>query len=628
MKILLTTLNSKYIHSSLALRYIEKYCNTYMKEDRYQLIAKEFSINEPLDQVMAEIYKTKADIVAFACYIWNRDLTFELMDRLKKVRPELIIIAGGPEVSFEAKNIMEDNTFIDIIVKGEGELSFKELIDIIAGEINIYTAEGKFITEDRVFDVYKSIVSDERVLKPVKGIVYRNKEGKVIENEDRQLIKDLDTIPLPYTRGDLEKLTHKIIYYEASRGCPYNCSYCLSSTIKGVRSFSLERVKEDLLFFINNNVKQVKFVDRTFNFDKNRTLEVFKFLVENRKDTSFHFEMTADILDEEILDFIRKVPVGLFQFEIGVQTTNEKTLDLIGRQVNFNQLAENVRILRDIGNINLHLDLIAGLPEEDYLSFKKSFDEVYDLNPHVLQLGFLKLLKGSAIRDQADKYSYKYTSLPPYEVLENQFISYNELLKLKDIEDLLDKYHNSGVFKTVLKYIFAGYYSSYFSFYEDFAAYFISNKLHRMAHSQNSLYKILYNFYKDCISKNEHDLDVFKEYLKYDMISYNSGVKIPTWAVELSISNFNDKRYKFLDNEDNIKNLLPHYKGQRVKDILRTVRFEPFRYDVSNSSLLAAKINIEKMKENFKPKTNIILFDYISKERPRTYNVTEFIEMY
>jgi len=627
MKILLTTLNSKYIHSSLSLRYIEKYCNKYMKKDMYHLIAKEFSINEPLDQVMAEIYKSKADIVAFACYIWNRDLTFELMDRLKKVRPELIIIVGGPEVSFEARDIIEDNSFIDIIIKGEGELSLKELLDNIVRDTNTDTDQRKVIAEDRLFDIQNSIVSDGRVLNHVKGIVYRNKEGKAIENEDRELIKDLDTIPLPYTKGDLDSLTHKIIYYEASRGCPYNCSYCLSSTVKGVRSFSLERVKEDLLFFINNNVKQVKFVDRTFNYDKKRTLEIFSFLVENRKNTSFHFEITADILDDEILDLLKTVPAGLFQFEIGVQTTNEKTLDLIGRRVNFNHLAENVRILRLIGNINLHLDLIAGLPEEDFYSFKKSFNEVYGLNPHVLQLGFLKLLKGSQIRNQSDKYSYKYTSLPPYEVLENEFISYSELLKLKDIEYILDKYHNSGVFKSVLKYIFAGHYSSYFSFYEDFATYFISKDLHRKAHSQNSLYKILYNFYKDSIRENEHDLDIFREYLKYDLISYNPGVKIPSWAIELSVSNFKDRRYEFLDNEKNIQNILPHYKGKRVKDILRTVRFEIFNYDVSNSSLLEGKINIGKMEDKFEAQINIILFDYISKERPKTYNVTDFFEI-
>ena len=624
MKVLLTTLNSKYIHSSLALRYIEKYCNKYQQENNYQLIAREFSINELLDQIMAEIYKTRADLVAFSCYIWNKDLTFELMDRLKKVQPGIIIVAGGPEVSFEANNILENNYFIDIIIKGEGEVTFKELIDNIANRNNMYKNEGKIIGEDRFSGMQDNIILDEKELSSIKGIVYRNNEGKVIENDGRELIKDLDTIPRPYSKRELDNLTHKIIYYEASRGCPYNCSYCLSSTIKGVRSFSMERVKEDLLFFINNNVKQVKFVDRTFNYDKKRTLEVFKFLMEKRKNTSFHFEITADILDQEILDFLKTVPADLFQFEIGVQTTNKKTLDLIGRRMNFNLLAENVRFLRQGGNINLHLDLIAGLPEEDYLSFKNSFDEVYDLNPQVLQLGFLKLLKGSKIRYQSDKYSYKYTTLPPYEVLENQNISYKELLKLKDIEYLLDKYHNPGVFKSVLKYIFAVHYSSYFSFYEDFAAYFVSKDLHRRAHSQISLYKIILDFYKDCINKEKRDLKLFKEVLKYDLVKYNSGVKIPAWGLQLTIENFNDLRYNFLKKEKNIQKFLPHYQNERVKEILRNIRFELFNYDVTDSSLLKGKMNSDNMEGILETQVNIILFDYSSKERPKTYNVTDF----
>lgn len=572
MKVLLTALNAKYIHSSLAIRYLEKYCNKYKGKKDYNIEIKEFSINEPLDQIMGEIYQSRADLLAFSVYIWNVEHSLKLMDRLKKVLPGLILVAGGPEVSYNPVEIMEQNPAIDIIVKGEGEETFRELLAVL---------------EDK----------EERLLESIPGIVYRDKDGKIIENQDRELIRELDSIPFPYTEEELAKLKNKLIYYEASRGCPYNCSYCLSSTIKGVRAFSLQRVKEDLLFFIKNKVRQVKFVDRTFNYDKKRAREIFEFLMESRGNTSFHFEITAELLDEELLELLKRAPDGLFQFEIGVQSTNKRTLQLIDRKMNFNRLASNVQVLRQQDNIRIYLDLIAGLPGENYDSFQHSFDEVYNLNPHVLNLGFLKLLKGSKVRARARIYHYKYTSEAPYEVLENKDISYADLLKLKNIEYVVDKYHNSGVFHNTLKYIFRQHFQSYFEFYERLASYFQEKGLQRKAHSRLSLYNILHDFYRERLASSEKELDIFIACLKYDLLLHNGKVKLPDWAVsDTVIENFNEWRYNFLVDKKNLERFLPHLLGKSVKDILKVVRFEIFDYDPTAGSM--------------KKGIYIILFDY------------------
>ena len=568
----MTALNAKYIHSSLAIRYLEKYCNRYQEEKNYSIQIKEFSINESLDQIMAEIYESRADVLAFSVYIWNVEHTLSLIDRLKKVLPEAILVAGGPEVSYDPVEILEENPALDLIVKGEGEETFRELLAVLAGK-------------------------EPEVLEGIPGIVYRDKGGQIRENPERELIRDLDRIPFPYTEEELAKLKNKLIYYEASRGCPYNCSYCLSSTIKGVRAFSLDRVKEDLLLFIRNKVRQIKFVDRTFNYDKKRAREIFEFLMKNRGDTSFHFEITAELLDEELLELLQRAPEGLFQFEIGVQTTNERTLELIDRRMDFDRLASNVRVLREQDNIKLYLDLIAGLPEEDYQSFQRSFDEAYALNPHVLHLGFLKLLKGSKARADAGHYNYKYTGEAPYEVLENEVLSYADLLKLKNIEFVVDKYHNSGVFANTLDYIFRQHFQSYFEFYERLADYFQEKGLLRKAHSRLALYNILHDFYRGRVAGSEEELGIFTVFLKYDLLLHDGRVRLPDWAESDTIfEDFNEWRYNFLADEKNLERFLPHMAGKSVKDILKQVRFETFDYDPTTDSRQKG--------------TYIVLFDY------------------
>ncbi len=569
MKILLTTLNAKYIHSSLALRYLEKYCQS----DYYDISIQEYTINDQLDKITADIYKSGADIYTFSCYIWNITMTLEIADRLKKVNPDCKIILGGPEVSFDSAEILENHPYIDYIVMGEGEETLKELLDCIS--------KGKGAVEE------------------IKGITYRSIDNSIIVNQSRPLIEDLDIIPSPYNSADIKALEGKLIYYETSRGCPFNCSYCLSSTIRGVRYFSMERIKKDLSLLIEHNVKLVKFVDRTFNCDKDRTMEIFKFLLQSKKNTSFHFEIAAHLLDDEMLDFLETVPEGLFQLEIGVQSTNDLTVEAINRKTNFEKIKENVKRLRRVGNMHLHLDLIAGLPGEDYQTFTKSFNDVYELEPHALQLGFLKLLKGSNIRRQAKQYGYKFTSISPYEILESNTLSYKELLVLKGIEDVVEKYHNSGAFGVTLKYILRTYYKSPFKFFEDLAQYFGENGLDKFSHSRKALYNILYEFYSQIINNN---IDVFVEYLKYDLLYHQKIGQYPYWTNKIEIDGFREQCFEFLKRKENNKKYLPQYAGLPAKKIIKQVRFEIFHYNV-----------LDEMIDNNKKKT-IILFDYSKKK--------------
>jgi len=579
MRILLTTLNAKYIHSSLALRYLEKYC-----QDRdYEVMIEEFTINDRIDQITAAIYQKEADVIGFSCYIWNISEILEIADRLKKVRPELRFILGGPEVSYDFLELMERYPFIDYIIRGEGEEPFKELLTRLA-EKPIH-------------------------LEKVPALVYRDIDGEIIVNNYGSNLKD---VPRPYYPRELSKLDNKIIYYETSRGCPFNCSYCLSSTTRGVRYFSLKRVKEDLKLFVNEDVSLVKFVDRTFNASKERTMEIFRFLVgecSGRKTyPRFHFEVIGELFDQEMISFLKEVPPGLFQFEIGVQSTNPDTIRTIDRRMDFQRLADNVRQLKQAGNIHLHLDLIVGLPEENYITFKKSFDDVLKLDPDVLQLGFLKLLKGTKIRQEAEKYQYKFTTIPPYEVLGNCQLSYQDIIRLKGIEDILEKYYNSGVFKKSLNYIFSRLYNSPFEFFEDLAEYYAVKELDRVLHSRRSLYDIFREFYRQEIGEG---LEEFTQYLSFDLLFNNRNTKIPDWANQIKIPLFKEKRYRFLKDESNIKRFMPHFQGLSTSRILGQVDFGVFNIDVLS----------EDITKGARKKT-VILFDH---EAGKAHDVTDFI---
>jgi radical SAM superfamily enzyme YgiQ (UPF0313 family) len=547
MKTLLTTLNSKYIHSSLALRYIKSYC-----EDDFDIILEEYTINQHSDDVVAELYRHQADIIAFSCYIWNIEQILEVVSLLKKVQQEVKILLGGPEVSFDPVKTMEENYAVDYIICGEGEITFKEFLDKLSKDGDLAT---------------------------VKGLVYRE-DDKIIKNNPRSVIDDLDEIPSPYK--SMEGLENKIIYFESNRGCPFNCQYCLSSTLSSVRYFSLERVKRELLKFIKAKVKQVKFVDRTFNCNQSRALEIFKFLLENKPDDhemNFHFEITADLLSDEVIEFLAKVPKGYFQFEIGVQSTNLETLELIDRKMNFERLSEVVKRLSEPENIHLHLDLIAGLPKEDYQSFRNSFNDVYNLRPGRLQLGFLKLIKGSGLRVREREYEYVYTPIPPYEVLASKELSYSQMLKLKMIEEVLETFGNSHHFDYSIEFIEKNFYDTPFDMYESLAEFWEKKGYYRYSHKLESLYEYLQEFYREYCQAKE---DLFDELLKFDLLLGRRKVDLPDFLNKYEIEDYKSKFKDFVNDEQMIKEHLPELIDLSSRQIQRQIQIETFKYNILN----------------------------------------------
>lgn len=568
MKIMLTSLNAKYIHSNLAIRYLNAYCH----DDFPDIFIREYTINDRAEAVLGEIYKERADVVAFSCYIWNIGETLQIAANLKKVSPETIIVLGGPEVTYDPVDILSHNPYVDYIDYGEGEETFRQLLGYIKhNNVNI-----------------------ENIL----GLAYRTK-GKCEKNQARPLIKDLDKIPFPYLEN-LKSFQNKIIYYESTRGCPFQCQYCLSSTIEGVRFFSLDRVKRDLTRFIEAGVKQVKFVDRTFNCNHQRALEIMKFLAGAPGDINFHFEVAADLIGREMLDFLATVPKGRFQFEIGIQSTNSDTLELIKRKMDLSKVKENVREIKSFGNIHQHLDLIAGLPAESYESFRNSFNEVYALKPDMLQLGFLKLLKGSGIRERAEGYGIKYTAEPPYEVLANDFLSYGKVLKLKRVEDLLERYGNSGRFKYSLPWL-EGFFETTFDMYERLGNFWEERGYHLSSHKDSAIFEIIYNFFVH-ISRENHP--VFSDLLKLDYLR-QGNLPLPKFLKRDYPQEFREKCWEFVKNSQNVTQYLPQYQEVSTKEIMKKVAFELFQYNVVD--LINASPSLKKP---IVPAETVLLFDY------------------
>jgi radical SAM superfamily enzyme YgiQ (UPF0313 family) len=536
MKVLLTALNAKYIHTNLAVRYLKKTVVDILHED---VKIKEFTINNNMSYIIGEIYDYNPDILCFSCYIWNMEMINYITGHIKKVMPGVVIILGGPEVSFDTKTFMEGNDAIDIVVVGEGENTFRELI------LSLKTN-----------DDYSSI----------QGIAFRAK-GQIRVTEPRSIAPPMDSLPFPYEGEKLED--NKILYYESSRGCPFNCQYCLSSTISGVRFLPMERVKKEIKYFIDQGVKQVKFVDRTFNTKKSHAMDIMSFILENHKEgTNFHFEIVADLLDDELLEFLKTVPVGLFQFEIGVQTTNEETLKEIDRQMNFEKLSSVVKKISQGRNIHQHLDLIVGLPKEDYFSFRKSFDDVFELRPEKLQVGFLKLLRGSGLRDRASDYGYVYSDVPPYEVMETMWLSFGDILRLKGLEEMVEVYWNSGMFTNSVEFFIQNFYSNSFRYFEELWKYWKDNGYHHVSHSKNRLYEILIEFYN---FNKFGSPEIFKEILKLDFLKDTKTSFLPPILNRINIDNFRDRCHKFLQRDENIKRYLPLYAGMPAKQIIKQV---------------------------------------------------------
>ncbi len=490
MKILLTAVNSKYIHSNLAVRYLRQ----FTKDMAYECKVREFSINDRDERILEEIIKERPDVVAFSTYIWNIEMITRLSHLIKAVNPKIEILYGGPEVSYDTMNILKELPG-EYIIEGEGEKTYREFVEYKLGE---------------------------RELNDIRGLCYKDSKGDVIFNGKRPLM-NMDEIVFPYEQD--EDLNNKIVYYEASRGCPFNCKYCLSSTTHGVRFLNIERVKEELKFFIDKKVRLVKFVDRTFNCNFKFSMAIWEFLINQDTETQFHFEISADILKPQELELLRKAPKDRFQFEVGVQTTNDDVLQRINRFVNFSDIKEKVEELLGIRNIKQHLDLIAGLPGEDIKSFKKSFNDVYAIGPEEIQLGFLKLLRGSSMREEADQYEMKYSPYPPYEVLSTKDVSYSEMLELKKVEHMVDKYYNSQKFNNILKF-FVPQFETPFDFYSALGNFFEKKGYFDRNIGNSEYYRVFFDFNLEIL---KGDNTILQEIVKYDYLSFNKRRGMPSF---------------------------------------------------------------------------------------------------
>lgn len=481
MKILLAACNAKYIHSNLAVYDLQAYASDYADH----IVLKEYTINQQKDDIMRDIYLEHPDVVCVSCYIWNLSFVKELMADLIKILPGADFWAGGPEVSYDAEKFLTENSEFKGVMVGEGEETFKELA-------------GHYVEKN------------PQNLKNMTGICYRDGD-QIIHNGWRQIM-DLSSIPFIYK--DLSEFKNRIIYYESSRGCPFSCSYCLSSIDKKLRFRDTETVKKELQFFIDNKVPQVKFVDRTFNCKHDHAMAIWKYINEHDNGvTNFHFEISADLLREEELQEMSTMRPGLIQLEIGVQSTNPDTIKAIHRTMDFEKLKGIVDRIHSFGNIHQHLDLIAGLPYEDYDSFRHSFNDVYALKPQQLQLGFLKVLKGSHMMEMCREYGIVYKTQEPYEVLSTKWLDYDHVLKLKTVENMVEVYYNSGQFQNTLEYL-EKFFPDAFSIYERLGSFYMEKGYGDISHTRMRRYEILLEFLEDV---PEISMDQVKDQMVYDL---------------------------------------------------------------------------------------------------------------
>lgn len=639
MRFLLCGINAKYIHSNLAIFSLKAYADR-KKIPGAEIILKEYTINNYVEDILQDLYEAKADIIIFSCYIWNISFVRELAAELKKVSPEVKIWAGGPEVSYAANKFLMENPAFDLIMQGEGEEVFSELIcltveekcrikdvykqseskKVLSGIVEKrYSIERKQAVkeekdiEDKHFagedNVYPTNYIDMSKLQKLQGIAVRDFSGEAalgnaesnignktkIINTGFATLMDMDTIPFVYE--DFHLFEHKILYYETSRGCPFCCSYCLSSVDKTVRFRSLPIVKKELDAFLEAKVPQVKFVDRTFNCNRQRAIDIWSYLVEHDNGiTNFHFEISSDLLGEEELELFAKMRPGLIQLEIGVQSTNGETVDAIHRHMDLDKLFHYVDRVHELGNIHQHLDLIAGLPYENYERFGCSFDDLYAHEPDQLQLGFLKVLKGTMMEEEVKKYSILYRNQPPYEVLGTKWLSYDEIILLKGVEELVELYYNSGQYTLTLKYA-VPFFESPFRFYEMFSAWYRGKGYHKLNHNRFEKYNILREFLREHIDENEWD--TLDEIMLYDMYLRENVKGRPAWAKDTAQYK---KEWKALYREQGEK-LFPEDVQAGIYDSKRAA---------NQSHIEVFEINIKKFEQSgqVEKKQVFCLFDY------------------
>lgn len=539
-KVILAALNAKYIHSNLALRYLSRFQNNNQK---HHVKTMEFTINQRLDFIAEELFRKQPDVVLFSCYIWNVEMLRQLCPILKKIMPDCVIGFGGPEVSYESETFLRENPAVDFVMRGEGELVFTKYLEHLDA-------------------------GNPATLGEIESLTYR--QGDEIFSTPQMHPMDLALLPFPY-EDDFSDVQNQIIYYESSRGCPYHCGYCLSSVENGVRFVPLDKVLPDLQKFLDKNVPQVKFIDRTFNCKKSHAMAIWKYLHEHDNGvTNFHFEITADLIDQETIDFLKTVRKGLFQFEIGVQSTNPQTIRAINRNVDFAALSEIVRQIKDGGNIHQHLDLIAGLPYEDYDSFGRSFNDVYALHPEQLQLGFLKVLKGSMLHQKQKEFEIVYHDTAPYEVLTTHELPYADTLRLKYVEEMVETYYNSGRFLNTLAYL-VPLYESPFAFFEALSQFWVGENYHYLGLSKMGLFDVLWRFVEQNPKVDKRKL---QWEMKFDIALHEKPKKLPAWLTVTNEEQWHDKVFAFYGNPTLWQKCLPHYKSN--KEAIRQTHLEVF----------------------------------------------------
>ncbi|MDF2510375.1 MAG: hypothetical protein K0S04_241 [Herbinix sp.] len=570
MKILLVALNAKYIHSNLAVYSLMSFANKY----KARISLTEMTINHSEEDILKEIYKEKADVIAFSCYIWNIGIIRRISSELKKIMPEIRIWFGGPEVSFDMDQCLIENPQLDGIMYGEGEQTFLELAGYyIEGKGRLENIRGLAYKESAKLDM-----NDGTGKQP--GLLSLNMPGEPMW---------MDDIPFPYE--DMEAFRNRIIYYESSRGCPFSCSYCLSSVDKKVRFRSLELVKKELRIFLDYQIPQVKFVDRTFNCSKKHAMGIWKFIKENDNGiTNFHFEIAADLLEEDEIAFLASLRPGQVQFEIGVQSTNPDTVEAIRRKMDFDKVADNVRKIKEGANIHQHLDLIAGLPMEGYKSFEKSFLDVYVLKPDQLQLGFLKILKGSPMEIDKESYGIVFRGTAPYEVLYTNHLTYEEVLRIKGVCEMVEVYYNSGQFAYSIQFL-EHFYTSPMKLYQDISDYYECSKKAMLAHNRIKRYEILLDFFKEVVleSDTEEDISltqVFQEILLLDLYLREDLKSRPVFSFAKP-------------STAELRALYDQYKLNH-----KMVHIEKFMFDIFQSATSGKAIR----------KDTIVLFDYANRD--------------
>lgn len=583
MKFLLAAVNAKYIHSNLGVYSLKKYADE--KRNRrtgdaldpdWEIEIGEYTINHQMDYILQDIYEKAPDAVGFSCYIWNILYVQELIRDLKKVLPQTEIWLGGPEVSYRAEEILMQEPSVRGVMAGEGEETFFRLLGAADWEEKGDGCGSACQPEER------TIWQDE-ALEQIPGLVFR-RENRAEEGSDHQrdIVKnppaplmDLDDIPFVYS--DLKGMENRIIYYESSRGCPFSCSYCLSSIDKTVRFRSLELVKKELAFFLEHRVPQVKFVDRTFNCKKSHSMEIWRFIRDHDNGiTNFHFEISADLLAEEELLLLSEMRPGLVQLEIGVQTTNPDTIREIRRRMDLEKLESNVRRVNGFRNIHQHLDLIAGLPWEGYESFKNSFNQVYAMEPEQLQLGFLKVLSGSYMEEKAEDYGLLFRDTPPYEVLSTRWLSYGELICLKGVEEMVEVYYNSGQFGNTMRELQTEF-SSPFDMYEAFREYYREQELSAVSHSRNARYEILFSFIRKMLEKNVQAdrLELYRDLLTEDLYLRENAKSRPSFGRDLTP--YKEEIKQFFIREGKERRYLMGYEEYDSKQMSRMVHVEIMR---------------------------------------------------